>query len=511
MLAAPYGHVPRRLWKIIVGDFYFNQPHLHKQSPKSGYGFLKNVVDAVISRAGPLIETLDSPHKHGGNPGYPAQNMLSAFVMRYALGERYANAFLVRLGSDERLLAICGLPCAPGERAFSDFKNKKLAEHKDMLVPIVVDVFLQCGIEIERVRELGLVPADKPPLGYSLTMDSTDIEAWARRGRTSRKTGEEIPCKDPDADWGYRTEKNRRSFKVSPNKRPRIKKDKGQNGELVEKDGKGETYLGYSANVISDSNHGLPLFAETRPASASDMIVLIPDLDAGMDLYQTISPRYFLGDKGYDSLKNIEHIISFGMVPIIKIRRPPKDPETGKRLHHGIYTADGRPTCIGGLPMDYVETDAEEGHLFRCPPEGCPLKEKVLFTGHCKDQHYEKPEGELLRIVGLLPRCSDEWKTEYKKRTGIERYNSSVKHSRLMNQHRNFNMIQMSLHVLMSTLTYLATALAHLMADDYAHMRHMRVKLPQENRQQRQPAPEVAPGVVAALLLHQLNELEKAA
>ena len=139
--------------------------------------------------------------------------------------------------------------------------------------------------------------------------------------------------------------------------------------------------------------------------------------------------------------------------------------------------------------MDYVETDAEEGHLFRCPPEGCPLKDKVLFTGHCKDQHYEKPEGELLRIVGLLPRCSEEWKTEYKKRTGIERYFSSVKHSRLLDQHREFNIIHMPLHVLMATLTYLATVLAHLQADDYAHMRHMRIKLPKVQRGRAAPRP----------------------
>ena len=35
-----------------------------------------------------------------------------------------------------------------------------------------------------------------------------------------------------------------------------------------------------------------------------------------------------------------------------------------------------------------------------------------------------------------------------------------------MNQHCNFNIIWMSLPVLMSMLTYLATALAHLQADD---------------------------------------------
>ena len=80
--------------------------------------------------------------------------------------------------------------------------------------------------------------------------------------------------------------------------------------------------------------------------------------------------------------------------------------------------------------------------------------------------------------MGLLPRCTEAWKNEYKKRPIIERHIGSGKHSRLMNQHRYFNIFQVPLHVLLSMLSYLATALAHLQADDYAHMRHMRIKLP---------------------------------
>ena len=209
-------------------------------------------------------------------------------------------------------------------------------------------------------------------------------------------------------------------------------------------------------------------------------------------LYRTLSPRYFLGDKGYDSLKNILHVISLGMISIIAVRLPEKDAETGQRLYDGIYVEDGRPLCTGGMPMEYVATDAEQGHLFRCPPDGCHLKDEVNVTEYCNDQRYVKPEGRLLRIVGLLPRCSEQWKTEYKKRPTVERYFSSDKHSRLMDQHRYFNIFQMSLHVAMSMLTYLATALAHLQADDYANMRHMRIKLPKARRSEPQQSPEPA-------------------
>ena len=418
--------------------------------------------------------------------------MLSACVMQFALGERYANTFLDRLGGNERLLAICGLPWAPSERAYSQFKKHKLANHKGLIRSIIVEIFLECGVEIERLRALGLVPADKPPLGEALVMDSTDVEARAKPGRKSRKTGEEKPSKDSDAMWGHRTAKNARSYAARSGKSRSVKKGNGKKGEAGQKESKDELYFGYNVNVIVDANHGLPLFGETRPANASDVVVMIQDLDDCLALYRTLSPRYFLGDKGYDSLKNILHVISLGMIPVIAIRLPQKDPETGQRLYDGIYVEDGRPLCACGCPMEYVATDPEQGHLFRCPPDGCDLKDKDDDTRYCNDQRYVKPEGRLLRIVGLLPRCSEEWKTEYKKRPIVERHFSSGKHSRLMNQHRYFNIYQMSLHVLLSMISYLATALAHLQADDYAHMRHMRVKLPKALRRKQEQPPETA-------------------
>ena len=496
-----------------MGDCHFSQRHPSKQpdkSAKSGYRFLEAVVGGVISRACNLADALDAPHEHGGNPGYPASSMLAAYVMQFALNERYANGFLNRLGSDDRLLGICGLEYAPSEGAYSRFK-KKLAQHLDAIEIIVADVFHQCGDQIDRLREAGIVPTGKPPLGHSLAIDSTDIEAWARPGRKSRKTGEEIPSKDPDAKWGHRTAKNARSSKGGKGKRRSSKKSKAGGKESNQKDSKDELYFGYKVDVVVDANYGLPMFAKTRPANANDVGVMVQDLDDCLTLYPTLSPRYFLGDKGYDSLKNIRHIANLGMMPVIAVRLPDADKETGQRLYDGIYDADGRPTCIGGKPMEHIETDPEKGHLFRCPADGCPLKGTVQFTRHCDYEHYEKPEGRLLRIVGLLPRCSDEWKTEYKKRPIIERHFSSAKHSRTLDSHRYLNIGKMSLHVAMSMLSYLATALAHLKTNNYAHMRHMRIRMPQAREVNRREEQNVASGIVAALVLHVLNAVQQAA
>ena len=107
----------------------------------------------------------------------------------------------------------------------------------------------------------------------------------------------------------------------------------------------------------------------------------------------------------------------------------------------------------------------------------------------CDDQHHENPVGKLLRIVGLLPRCSDTWKTEYKKRTTIEQHFRSVKHSRLMDQHRYIGIDRVSLHVLLSMPAYPTTALAHLQADDYATCGTCGIKLPQVRREKARPMP----------------------
>ncbi len=256
------------------------------------------MIGSIISRAGTLIEILDAPHQHGGNPGYPAEAMLSACVMQFALGERYANVFLNKLEGSQRLLMMCGLPWAPSERAYSQFRKHKLAHHKNLIRSIIVEIFLECGVEIERLRALGLVPADKPPLGHSLVVDSTDVEAWARPGRKSRKTGEEKPSKDSDAKWGHRTAKNPRSSKSGSSKRRSSKAgktDASGGKESGQKESKDELYFGYSVDVIADANHCLPMFARTRPANASDVTLLIEDLDDCLSLYRELSPRYFLG------------------------------------------------------------------------------------------------------------------------------------------------------------------------------------------------------------------------
>ena len=455
------------------------------QVPKSGYGLLRALLDCFSACSEDLVATLDRPHEKGGNPGYPARQMLRLNLLKYLLGERYANKFLDRVGNDPSLLELCGLSNVPSERAFSDFKNKKLDPHQEELDPILAIVAEDCAALIEELKDSGIIPPDAPALGEILAVDATDIPAYARaRGDHCDPPGKENckkkhkthcnspapegcternhrPCPDPDAAWGYRTPKN--------------KSPKAETG-------KKEYFFGYDADVITDAYYGLPLYINVRPANFNEGPRLRWDLDAALKLHPWLKPRYLTGDKGYHAGYNIQHIVSRRITPVIAIPRPSED-EKGKRLYEGLYNEMGLPVCIGGKAMDFLGTEPDGRHLFRCPEGGCHLKGKTNWSRYCDFDHAEKPEGTKLRIMGTLHRASEEWKRIFKRRPSIERYFSSNKHSRLLDKHQFIGQKRVSLHARMSTLSHLLTSWGRLRANDYAHLRHMYIKLP------KRPAP----------------------
>ena len=74
---------------------------------------------------------------------------------------------------------------------------------------------------------------------------------------------------------------------------------------------------------------------------------------------------------------------------------------------------------------------------------------------------------------GKTRRNTREWKTLYARRQSIERIFKSQKESRRLEEHCVRGLKHITLHCLMSTLTYQATALAKAQAGDTAGMRWM--------------------------------------
>ena len=417
----------------------------------------------------PILRTwpkyLTHPTSRGGRPGYPAQAMLRLHALQFLTNKRYSNTFLDSIDANPRLLAMCDLDQVPSESTYSRFK-KELTKHQAEVDRIHAAIFKECHNEIERLREAGKVPADAPYLGEILAVDATDIATYASHKKKKRDGTEnnnnEAPreLSDKDARMGYRTPKNK-----SENK------------------GEKEFFRGYKPQVCTDGYYGLPMYIDTQPANKNEGPRLQADLDAVLKQYPWLKSHILLADKAYHAEYNFQHAVELGIIPIIAIPKPTKDPKTGKRLYGGIYTADGLPTCLGGHPMDYRGTDADGEHYFRCPAKGCHLKDKVDWSRYCDFEHSEKPEGKMLRIMGTVPRFTEHWKNLMRLRPAIERYFGSAKHSRLLDQHQYLSMAKVSTHAKMSALTYLLTALAHLKADDYKNMRHMTIRLPRAPRQ----------------------------
>ena len=430
-------------------------------APKSGYLFLASIVQSVRTHGGPLAEKLDAPHQSGkgGRRGYGAMAKLTAVFLQSVLNIRYANRFLSELEANPKLLAMCGLEQAPDEGTYSRFMKAATA-YEDEVDLIMAKVALDIGDELEQLRTAGVVPADAPKLGDYIAFDSTDIEAYGNPKRS-------VP-RDPNATWGHRTPKSKSSNK----------KEK-------------ELFYGYKLHEAADSYYGLPLAGIVLPANEGDGPQLPKMLAEVERLHPQMKAKFAAADKAYAGQERLQRLADHGIIPVVAVPKPRKD-EDGRRLFDGIYTEEGRPTCLGGEPMEYLGYDPAKGHLFRCPSEGCALKHKVDWSRYCDCEVWEKPEGKLLRTIGILPRFTDEWKRIYRMRTSIERYFRSAKHSRLLDRHQFLCIAKVSLRVKIARLAYLATALARLRANDYAGMRHMTVRLPRSQSKKGDAPPEAA-------------------
>ena len=377
----------------------------------------------------PLLNRLDE-YNRTGRPPYPVRAMWRAILTKYLLGIRYNVELVAMLRSNAAVRQCCGFGLAtPNESVVCRF-FKRLTQHQDLVETALTRL-------IDRVA--GAVAERKgdrqPPVGWLVALDSTDIDAWVD---TSRE-----PFSDPDARWGVRTN--------------------------AQAEGGKEYFFGYKMHAICDAYYGVPLGFIILPANRNDSPQLPPLIEKVQITNPNLTMRYAMADRGYDALTNYEFLDDQGIYPIIHIRNTDKN---------GLYTVAGRPKCVGGKAMEYVGTHPTKGHLFRCSAEGCRLKDKIGFSRYCDDETYEKPESELLRRVGRIPRAGKRWGRLYKWRTTIERWFGSMKASRILNLHRYRKSRKVLLHATLSTLTYLATMLHRVISDNMADMRKMRLPLP---------------------------------
>ena len=172
-------------------------------------------------------------------------------------------------------------------------------------------------------------------------------------------------------------------------------------------------------------------------------------------------------------MANHEVLVRQGIKPIIHIRK-----SINSKLHDGIYSTMGEPTCMGNKVMQWLRTDPKTGHhLYGCPPAGCHRKTQAhMFMMNCGDTHWEKPEDNL-RVISAVARANPEWRDMYRKRPIIERGFSSMKRSRLLDRHQYLTQRKLRTHVALSMLSYVGTMMAHVLAGDVDNIRWMRMRV----------------------------------
>ena len=386
----------------------------------------------------PLFEELRK-YNHTGRPPYDIRSMWRATLTKYLLGLRYNVELVALLRSDDAVRTICGFDGepAPSESMVSRF-YKRLSEHQGLVDDALHGLVDRVAEAIDERRK-----PNEPRPGEAMAIDSTDIQSFS--------DVKIKPSIDRDAAWGHRTPKHAINKSRSDGK-------------------KDEFFFGFKMHTVCDAHWGFPVDYLLLPANRSDSPTLPGLTDQVVTRHPNLKLRYMTGDRGYDAASNYVHLDRKRILSVIHRR----DTDKGD-----IYAVSGSPTCVGGEEMEYVGTDQEKGHLFRCRSEGCRLRDRMAVTTFCDSEHYEDPRGnpELLRKVGRLPRASYLWKKLYAKRTSIERLFRSLKASRILDLHHYRGLRKVTLHAALSNLTYLATMLTRVMSGDMEGMRKMRLKV----------------------------------
>ena len=384
---------------------------------------------AGVPQIAAILETVDSTtllkrlraYRPVGRKGYSLEALWRAYLASFILDLPHTNALIRRLQDDAELRQLCGFDQLPHRTTFNRFISR-LSKH--------------VGLVEGSLRKLTNQLARKlPDFGEKVAVDSTVVRTHSNPNRKK--------VSDPEASW---TAKN--SAKA--------------------KDGK-EFYFGYKYHAAVDATYGVPITGYTTTASRQDTRELPKLLDKARQEVGDIGTRYVIADKGYDSEKNHRAVRDRDAVPIIAIRKVTKRADT--QLQEGIYTDDGRPTCMGMIPMEYVRSDPERGHLYRCAVGGCHLKARKGVR-YCDDEVWVNRKDNL-RLFGQVRRDSKEWKALYRQRQAVERVFKSLKESRRLERHCVRGLKKVALHVTMSVLAFQATALIHVLAGEEDELRWM--------------------------------------
>lgn len=354
-----------------------------------------------------LLEALEKT-RWTGRPGNPVKVMWRTIIASHVLDIPTIEGLRRRL--EEPFLAIqCGIYSyaeIPSRFAYYRF-IKKLIAHTAL-------------IEKCMAKTIEAIKGKLPEFGKTVVVDSTDVPTYSKRYRK--------PPSDSDAKWGFK--KN--------------------------SDGDEYSWLGYKMHLVSTivGKHEIPLMPIVTPANENDSPLLVSLLEKNKTYIQGFSPKYVLGDKGYDATENYRAVVEdFKAIPIIDLNLRGRKGKPDR--FEDIANEYGTPYCAWGIPMVFWGYDKKQKRLkYRCP-QACG-KEGCTWIDKCSKSSYGqvvkiKLRDDYRRFI-QVPRHTNKWRNMYNRRTSIERIFSRLKRNgngKLIN-HRIRGLDKITLNSLLS-------------------------------------------------------------
>ncbi len=321
--------------------------------------------------------------------------------MYYLEGIGPLNSLIRRLENDPHPRMLCGFGgTLPHRTTFSRFFNRMKE--------------LQDDVGALFVGALNVLQTELPDLGEGVAIDSTTVRTHSNPNRKVKS--------DQETGW---TKKNSAGAK--------------ENGK--------EWFFGFKMHTLADTKYGLSLEWETTSANRHDSIAFMSLMEKAFRDFQWFSPKVLTADRGYDYPEIHEYLRKRGILAIIHMRKS----SASDGLCDGIFNEKGQPMCMGSIPMEFVRTDEERGHLYRCVEAGCPLMERKGVR-YCDYELWVEPE-ENLRVIGFVARSSKEWDELYARREIIEQLFKAMKQSRRLERHCFRGKRNIELHISMCALT----------------------------------------------------------
>ncbi|MGH3856383.1 MAG: transposase [Pseudonocardiaceae bacterium] len=244
-----------------------------------------------------------------------------------------------------------------------------------------------------------------PDLGANVAIDGSDLPAWANGHRDLPNGKPRERYADPDASWGHRSAISTR---------------------------KGGGFYGYKIHAAVCTKTDLPLAWHVASACDSEHEHMPGLLDTVIRRGHT--PGTCAMDKGYDGSGMYEACESRDIRPVIPLKQT-------VNVVNGLHKP---PTCQHG-EWSFAGSDTKRGaSKWRCPTGTCTPRSVWIKAD---------------RLHTLIPRTTERWKTIYRTRTAVEREFGFLKHEWGMLPLRVRRLPRVRLHVDLTILTRLTSAL----------------------------------------------------